>query len=266
MQSDFENSILALDSVLGLRTANLKHRVSPAPPQHFNNGSSMQMLWLGARGPVVKRLQARLRDLDLYHGQLDGSFGGRTEESVIQFQRTHGLRVDGYAGPKTLAALGLQSPSPSPGPAQRSLVFISYSHEDTKWLEQLRVHLAPLERQGLISRWDDALITPGAQWRAEIAAGLAKAKVAVLLLSPNFMASRFIHDVELPALITASQREGLAVVPVVVRPCLMGELAALQTVNPPNKPLVDQTQGDRDRTWIRVVEAITSALNADSAA
>ena len=149
---------------------------------------------------------------------------------------------------------------------QRSLVFISYSHEDTKWIEQLRVHLAPLERQGLVSRWDDSAITPGAQWRDEIAAALARAQVAVLLLSPNFMASRFIHEVELPTLLAASKQEGLTVVPVVLRPCLLGELSEYQSVNALNKPLVDLTQGDRDRMWIKVTEAITTALNNERAA
>ena len=226
----------------------------------------MQMLWLGARGPAVKRLQTRLQDLGYYHGQLDASFGGRTEEAVIQFQRTHGLRVDGYAGPKTLAALGLQSTQRTSSSRQRSLVFVSYSHDDAKWLDQLQVHLAPLERQGLVSRWDDTRISVGAQWRDDIAAALGRARAAVLLLSPNFMASRFIGEVELPALLAASKQEGLKVIPVLLRPCLLGELANVQGANAPNKPLVDLSQGDRDRVWIKVVEAITEALNSDSAA
>ncbi len=50
----------------------------------------------------------------------------------------------------------------------REKVFIVYSHQDTQWLERLQVHLKPIERQGLIERWDDTRIAPGTSWRGEI--------------------------------------------------------------------------------------------------
>jgi hypothetical protein len=43
----------------------------------------------------------------------------------------------------------------------RTKVFISYSHKDTKWLKRLQVHLKPLERDGVVERWDDTQIVPG---------------------------------------------------------------------------------------------------------
>src|SRR5215211_6809015 len=33
-------------------------------------------------------------------------------------------------------------------------VFISYSRQDQVWVDRLRAHLEPLERQGLIELWD----------------------------------------------------------------------------------------------------------------
>jgi len=46
----------------------------------------------------------------------------------------------------------------------RDKVFISYSHRDTDWLERLRVHLKPLERQlPQLEIWDDARIKHGSK-------------------------------------------------------------------------------------------------------
>jgi hypothetical protein len=39
---------------------------------------------------------------------------------------------------------------------ERTKVFISYSHQDKPWLERLRVHLKPLERDLDIDIWDDS--------------------------------------------------------------------------------------------------------------
>ena len=34
-------------------------------------------------------------------------------------------------------------------------IFVSYSHSDKRWLNTLRAHLKPLEREGVINLWAD---------------------------------------------------------------------------------------------------------------
>lgn len=64
------------------------------------------MLVRGERGEAVRRLQADLQAAGFYtDGTLDDVFGPGTEAAVMAFQRSAGLRDDGYAGPMTLAAL-----------------------------------------------------------------------------------------------------------------------------------------------------------------
>lgn len=63
----------------------------------------------GARGDfghqaAVERLQTLLNRAG-DHVHVDGVFGAETESAVRHFQRRHNLRVDGQAGPKTLAAI-----------------------------------------------------------------------------------------------------------------------------------------------------------------
>ena len=61
----------------------------------------------GSTGTTVTEIQTRLKSWGYYDGAVDGIYGSRTENAVKYFQRTNGLAVDGQAGDKTLAALGI---------------------------------------------------------------------------------------------------------------------------------------------------------------
>lgn len=87
-------------------------------------------------------------------------------------------------------------------------VFISYSHKDTKWLEKLRQFLRPLEERELIRVWDDTEIRPGSEWLAEIHKAIQSARVAVFLVTQNFLDSPFIREKEMPALLDEAQNRG----------------------------------------------------------
>jgi resuscitation-promoting factor RpfB len=60
-------------------------------------------LSLGSTGPAVKKLQRRL-----HVRPVSGYFGPKTQRAVRRFQRRHGLKADGIAGPATLRRLGLR--------------------------------------------------------------------------------------------------------------------------------------------------------------
>ena len=68
----------------------------------------------GAEGQAVRALQKRLKALGYYSGAVDGSYGRETENAVMAFQLSRGLKADGVAGTDTLAALYATSSTAAP--------------------------------------------------------------------------------------------------------------------------------------------------------
>lgn len=69
----------------------------------------------GSSGEEVKKIQSKLKQWGYYTGSVDGIYGSKTFEAVKKFQKKNNLTVDGIAGEKTLAALGIQSSGSSSG-------------------------------------------------------------------------------------------------------------------------------------------------------
>lgn len=147
-------------------------------------------------------------------------------------------------------------------PSLRDDIFISYSHKDKKWLEKLSVVFDPLVRQGRMHLWSDAQIQPGDEWRQKIQTALARAKIAVLLVSPDFLASDFIAKYELPPLLKAAEQGGLTILWIAVRTCLhtKTDIAKYQAVNDPSKPLARLKPEQVDDELVRICEHIERAM------
>ncbi len=59
----------------------------------------------GSSGDQVKNLQKRLKELNYYNGNVDGTYGEGTTAAVMAFQLKNNLTVDGKAGPATQRVL-----------------------------------------------------------------------------------------------------------------------------------------------------------------
>lgn len=75
----------------------------------------------GSTGEEVRQIQTKLKNWGYYNGNVDGIYGSKTYAAVRKFQQRNGLAVDGIAGEKTLAALGItNSNSGSSGSSSNS--------------------------------------------------------------------------------------------------------------------------------------------------
>lgn len=144
----------------------------------------------------------------------------------------------------------------------RSQVFISYSHKDNVWLDRLQTHLKPFIKNNKLVVFDDTKIKPGSRWKDEIEKALAATKVAVLLVSPNFLASEFIDKNELPPLLAAAEKEGLIILWLLLRTCgyKETEIAQYQAVLDPKKPLVKVRESELDDVFNDICEKIKEAV------
>lgn len=143
-----------------------------------------------------------------------------------------------------------------------SLIFISYSHKDKKWLQMLQTHLKPLMRGKDLLVWDDSRIQPGTNWRGEIKDAICAARLALLLVSPDFLASDFIAENELPPLLERAEKKGVIIFWVAVRESSYRKtpIEGYQAANDPLKPLATLKPADRDSELVRICERLENAL------
>lgn len=106
----------------------------------------------------------------------------------------------------------------------KATVFISYSHKDETWKEKLVTHLDVLQQEGLLDVWEDRQIIAGEDWYQKILQAIETAKVAILLVSAEFLTSNFIKNKEVPRLLERRDREGLWILPLIIKPCVWDEV------------------------------------------
>jgi len=206
---------------------------------------------------LIDRARAQLEQSLTLRGRIQDPKAEQTEQLLEALDRGE------------LTAYPLEPPTePEPEEPElpkpvRDQVFISYSHRDKEWLERLQVHLKPYVRRELVDAWDDTRIEAGARWRQEIDAALDRAKVAVLLVSPDFLASDFIGTVELPRLLDAEEREGVTIlwVPISASAYKVTEIAGYQAAHNPAQPLDTLSPAEQNRALVEICKAISRALN-----
>ena len=146
-------------------------------------------------------------------------------------------------------------------------VFISYSHRDEEWKNRLQPHLEMLEVQNQIKLWHDRMIDVGADWFPEITKAMKNAAVAICLISPHYLASKFVNQEEIPYLLQRRESDGMLLLPVLVEPCLWNVvewLRSIQMLPRDGKSIADDFQGRENAAFTEVARKVYSKISDPS--
>ncbi len=196
-----------------------------------------------------------LADLDRERQALEGRLAQYRGVLSDTDERTFKARLNDIQE-KRIALLSKVAPRPSSAVS----VFVSYSHVDEQLRIELGKHLSILERQGLITSWYDRMIRAGTEWQGTIDANLNDARVILLLISADFIASPYCYDVEMKCALTRHDDRQALVVPIILRPVsLTGTpFARLQVLPKDAKPVV--TWPNPDSAFVDVTDGLRNAI------
>ncbi len=137
-------------------------------------------------------------------------------------------------------------------------IFTSYSRSDKKWMHEISVFLHPLERYLRLTFWNDQEISPGRTWHPEITGALNRADGWLLLVTPSFLASPFIMDVELPQILKLAKESGRRAYWLPLLPCLydLTPLADIQAISEPGRPLALLPKPQRAKELERIAQVL----------
>jgi internalin A len=173
-------------------------------------------------------------------------FGGTLHEIDVT-QLLNGLDVEGARSVKTHDPKLVR-------------LFYSYSSKDEEFRAELDTHLSLLKREGKLATWHMKRIVPGTDWDRTIDENLKSADIILLMISPDFLASDYIYDVEVKQAMAQHESGRSHVIPVFVRDCswTMAPFGKLQGV--PKRKAV-KLSSDRDSAWREVSDWIRKIVD-----
>jgi tetratricopeptide (TPR) repeat protein len=139
-------------------------------------------------------------------------------------------------------------------------VFYSYAYEDESLRRRLEKHLAILSNEGLITNWYNDKIIPGADKEHEIDTHLNTARIILLLISSDFLASRQCYNIEGTRALERHEAGEACVIPVILRPVdwKNAPFGKLQVLPTNEKPIT--TWPDRDKAFLDVAIGIREVI------
>jgi hypothetical protein len=125
--------------------------------------------------------------------------------------------------------------------------------------------LKPWERQNVLEIWYDHEITAGNEWYQDIQNAINTCDIALLLISIDFLNSRFIQEDELPRLLELRKEKGLRIIPIIIRDCPWTSVPFLKDLRPLPKDgkAVISFKGTNqpDRVWAEIAFKVANLEN-----
>jgi hypothetical protein len=149
-------------------------------------------------------------------------------------------------------------------PGRPLRLFISYSHRDESYRDELVRHLSSLEREGIIEIWHDRRFYPGTAVDDEIRNQLDSAHVVLILVTADFIASDYCYSKEMHRALERHEWGYCVVVPIVIRPVdwRHAPFAKLLALPRDGKPVT--TWEHQDQAFVDVVAGIRRLVESQN--
>jgi hypothetical protein len=141
-------------------------------------------------------------------------------------------------------------------------LFISYTHHDADLMGELRAHLRPLERAGVVTPWFDGYLIPGDEFDRKVREALAETDFIAALVTARFLDSDYCMDVEMEEAIRRHQLGSARVVPIIAKPCRWKLTSLSDLLATPTDGKAVTTWANQDQAWDIVAQAIERAAAA----
>lgn len=143
---------------------------------------------------------------------------------------------------------------------KRPQLFISYSNRDEKWRQMFTDIMDPIVKKGIIDIWYDGLISSGGRFEDQILGALDESDAAILLVSPQFLSSKFISEKELPDILKKNEDGNFRIFPVLVNNCFWRytDIATIQFCHDVATPLAYIAEHEVNHELIKIGEQIIS--------
>ena len=139
-------------------------------------------------------------------------------------------------------------------------LFYSYSHEDKGFRDKIAKHLAVLTEKSLLDEWHDGKIPLGGKFSEEIEAEMLSSDIILLLLSSNFLASKYCIK-EMKEALRLREKKGVAVMPIVLTPCAWKDVkgvSELMVLPKDGKSIIDWYS--QEEAFLNIYESIKSVI------
>ncbi|MBF0168813.1 MAG: toll/interleukin-1 receptor domain-containing protein [Alphaproteobacteria bacterium] len=141
-------------------------------------------------------------------------------------------------------------------------IFISYSHKDEDIKNMLVRHLEPLKKLKLVNIWHDGKISPGEDLGKKIGTEINKAHVILLIISIDYINSKYCYDVELEEAIDRHVKGESRVIPIIARNCYWKHtpFSTLLALPKDGRPIASWPPHDIDSVYTEIVTSLKDAI------
>src|SRR5437660_1167332 len=178
--------------------------------------------------------------------------------SAFAFEVLANLEVEG--GAKLDAELSTSSTTTAPDTTGNFEIFYAYAREDAALVQRLQSHLAVLIRQGDNTAWDESKIMPGQEWEREIERHLNTARVILVFISANLLASEWFSSLPWQHMLERQRAGEVTIIPIVLRPTYWENTPFSQLRSLPYNGKPVSSYRSTDRAFVEIAQEVMKVV------